>query len=574
MKIEVKSLARVEGHGGILVEIVNGKIKNVNFKIFEGPRLIETLTIGKTPEENISLVSRICAICTLSHRYASIRALERALNIKVPLKTKLTRTLMHLGEIIESHSLHVFFLSLPDLIKSSSAITMLNKYKEEIEIGLKIKKFGNSIMKCISGRIIHGENPVLGGFGKYPSEKELLSIKEQAENLLPHAIKIVEFLGSFSFPSFYEQETIFMALNPANNEFGFVGDTVLISTGEERSIEDYKNLTNEKTIPYSFARHSSYNGKSFSVGALARMNLLGERLENEAGKCFRKYYNSRWKKNPLFNVISQAIEIVYCLEKIPVLIDKIIGLKDPKIKKPAQLNGEATGAVEAPRGILYHHYRIENGLIAECDIITPTAQNLRDIEKYFRLAVENLTPEYNSDPAYLLETIARAYDPCISCSTHLVEVKNAKNKEWKKGLSNLFETNDFPVFIGLGNLNRGDDGAGIIIAKKLKNLGCKKIFLGEEFDKIASLIPKEKTIIFIDACDFASSPGEIGFFTLDLSEPNLISTHTRILDLLSPQIKKFHLLAIQPASLYFSSEISPPVSRAIAEIVKFLSLYI
>ena len=160
--IKISQIARVEGHGGITVVIDKNKVKDVQVEIYEGPRLIETLVIGKTIDESVSITSRICAICTISHRYAAIRSIERALNIKVPEKVTLLRTLMHLGEIIESHSLHVFLLALPDILGYPSAIAMVNEYEKEVISGLLLKKYGTSIMKLISGRKIHGENPIIG----------------------------------------------------------------------------------------------------------------------------------------------------------------------------------------------------------------------------------------------------------------------------------------------------------------------------------------------------------------------------------------------------------------------------
>jgi sulfhydrogenase subunit alpha len=423
MKIEVESLPRIEGHGGILVEMEGKKVTNVQFNVLEGPRLIEALTVGKTPQEDISLVCRICAICTLSHRYAAIRALERALDIKVPQKTQLTRTLMHMGEMVESHSLHIFFLSLPDLVNKPSVLAIYEQFRDEVAMALRIKKLGNLIMSTVSDRMIHGENPTMGGFGRFPSKEQLLDIKKETEELIPCGIKTIELLSTFTLPTFFESDTLYVALDPEDNKFGFVADRLILSDGEKMSIEDYKGLTNERVVPHSFAKRSLYKGKPFSVGSLARINLIGERLEGEAGKAFKKYYGPRWKTNPLFNIMAQAVELLFALEQIPPLVDQLLSMPDPEFVRPAKKDGEATGAVEAPRGTLYHHYRLKDGLIAATDIITPTAQNLDDIERYFKLAAENLPSDYKGEAKPILETIARAYDPCISCSTHLVEVR-------------------------------------------------------------------------------------------------------------------------------------------------------
>ncbi len=422
-KIKIDILSRVEGHGGILVTIDGNRVEEVKVNIYEGPRLIEQLLIGKDYKECLNIVPRICAICTLSHRYASIRALERALGVSVKKKVLLMRDLMLLGEIIESNALHVFVLALPDFFGFPSITEMLQEHREIIMTGLKIKEFGNLVMKTTSARMIHGENPIIGGFGKYPLNKELNEIKRKANELVPMAVNAVEFLSSVKVPNFCEgkEKITFMCLN-SGEEFGFVGDTVLISRGEERNVDEYENLTNERVVSHSYAKRCTYKEKTFTVGAIARVNLLGERLKGESFKYFKKMYNSRWEKNPLFNSYAQLLEILFVLEKIPSLIDEIKRFKNPEIEIPEKVSGRATGAVEAPRGTLYHHYDLENGIIIKADIITPTDQNLDEMERFLRIAAENLLKKSKKDIDSKLEMVVRAYDPCISCSAHLVKV--------------------------------------------------------------------------------------------------------------------------------------------------------
>jgi len=422
-KIKIDILSRVEGHGGILVTIDGNRVEEVKVNIYEGPRLIEQLLIGKDYKECLNIVPRICAICTLSHRYASIRALERALGVSVKKKVLLMRDLMLLGEIIESNALHVFVLALPDFFGFPSITEMLQEHREIIMTGLKIKEFGNLVMKTTSARMIHGENPIIGGFGKYPLNKELNEIKRKANELVPMAVNAVEFLSSVKVPNFCEgkEKITFMCLN-SGEEFGFVGDTVLISMGKERNVDEYENLTNERVVSHSYAKRCTYKEKTFTVGAIARVNLLGERLKGESFKYFKKMYNSRWEKNPLFNSYAQLLEILFVLEKIPSLIDEIKRLKNPEIEIPEKVSGRATGAVEAPRGTLYHHYDLDNGIITRADIITPTDQNLDEMERFLRIAAENLLKKSKKDIDSKLEMVVRAYDPCISCSAHLVKV--------------------------------------------------------------------------------------------------------------------------------------------------------
>jgi sulfhydrogenase subunit alpha len=425
-KIKIDLLSRVEGHGGILVHIDQDRVKEVEVRIFEGPRLFEQLLVGKTAGECLNIVPRICAICTVSHRFAGIRAHEKALGIQVKDKVKLTRLLMHFGEIIESNSLHVFVLSLPDFFGVPSLLHLLKDHQETVISGLKIKEFGNLVMRKTTARMMHGENAVIGGFGTYPTNRELDELSARAQELIPVAKSSIATLAKLPVPTFCQgkEDATFMCLD-SGEEFGFVGETVLISPREQRPVEEYKNLTNERVVSHSFAKRCRYGNKTFTVGALARINLLGERLSGDSLACFRQLYSAKWKRNPLYNNHAQLIEILYALEKIPVLVDRLKRLKNPPRVVPALSSGEATGAVEAPRGLLYHHYAVKDNLITRADIITPTDQNLDEMERSVLIAAKYLI---KSSPARIrdsLEMVVRAYDPCISCSTHLVRIERS-----------------------------------------------------------------------------------------------------------------------------------------------------
>ena len=424
-ELNVEALARVEGDGGITVTLDGNKVKSVTLDVHEGPRLIEQLVKGMKPEDDLTVIPRICAICTLSHRYSALRGLEKALGIVPPEKTQLTRELMMLGENVESNSLHTFLLALPDFLGYPSAIAMLNDYADDVKRALRLKKFGNHVMAVTSGRIVHGENPIIGGFGKYPNKKALEEIKLKSHELVPDAVRDVELFASLEYPAYSEAETVFMSVNAPKKQYGYAGETILISNGKEVNVEDYKKLTSERVVSHSFAKRSLYQDKPFTVGANARLINMGKRLDGQAADLFKEHYSDRWLKNPLFNNLAQAIEMLWSLEHMPDIVDRIAGLDDPAIVQPTRLTGSGTGAVEAPRGTLYHHYDVKDGLIESADIITPTAQNLDDIEKHMKLTAERMLAEDKNDEEVRLglEMVARAYDPCISCATHLVTLK-------------------------------------------------------------------------------------------------------------------------------------------------------
>jgi sulfhydrogenase subunit alpha len=421
-RISVEPLARVEGHGGIEVLIKDDRVKDVRVNIFEGPRLMEQLTIGKSPEEAVSITSRICAICFVSHRFSDIRAHEKALGITPSKRTKLLRKLAHYGEIIESNALHYYFLALPDYFNCSDIIEMTQRFPGVTKGALELKKYGNRIMEVVCGRRIHGENMRIGTFGMIPPATELDAMKTEALELLPRIEKGIELWGKVKIPSYMEEDTVFASVLPDDDDYGFVSDTIIVSTGDRFSADDYGALTNERVVPHSFSKRCRYRGKPYTVGALARMLNMSDRLSGQAADTFKKFYNEGWHRNPHYNNIAQAIEILFCLEHIPPLIDEIARSTDGK---PAQKNhsGTGTGVVEAPRGLLIHHYAIEDDRVTYADYVIPTTQNLDDMEKYMKTAAEYLLERKVKDIALPLEMIVRAYDPCISCSVHMVTVK-------------------------------------------------------------------------------------------------------------------------------------------------------
>ncbi len=420
-KINVEPIARVEGHGGITVVIENDQVKEVRFDILEGPRLFEQLVIGKTPEESVSISSRICAICFLSHRIAEIRAQERALDIKVGKKLALLRKLAHYGEMIESHSLHYYLLALPDYLGYPDAISMVKNFPQEVTGGLELKKYGNKVMEIVAGRRIHGENLTVGKIGRIPSDEELDWIKKRATELIPEIERGLAVWEKLDIPDYMEEEMTFASVWPEDGSYDFRADTIKISDGTTLPGDEYQKLSNERVVPHSFAKRCRYKGKPYSVGAQARMLIMKDRLDGKALEYFKKYYNERWHRNPHYNNVAQAIEILFCLEHIPELVDEI--KKTPwEDSTRGRNSGKGTGVAEAPRGLLIHHTEVEDGRVKYADYVIPTTQNLDAAELYMRNAVENLIKKGEEDLELPLEMIIRAYDPCISCSVHLVKV--------------------------------------------------------------------------------------------------------------------------------------------------------
>jgi len=571
--ISVDHLARVEGSGGISATIDGKVVTDVKFSIYEGPRLVERLTIGKTPEEVVNIAPRICAICSISHKYAALRAMENALSIKVPTKVSLLRELMHLGEMIESHSLHIYYLALPDYVGFPNAIAMASKFELEVKIALEMKEFGNHIMKTASARYIHGENPIIGGFGKFPTKEDLIWIRTRAIQFMPFVLKTVSLFCELDYPDCPEEDTVYACCHPEQNEYGFEGNEIILSTGEIINKDDYKSLTNEFVVSHSYAKHSRYRGKPYSVGALARINNLGEKLKGQAGKMYKKYFNSRWKRNPLFNNAAQALEILYAFERIPKVIDEMLKLSDPVIVNYNIKEAKGIGIVEAPRGLLIHSYEILDGLVSYTDIITPTAQNTEDIERYCYIAAQKLLEAGDEEKIKdRMELLVRAYDPCISCSAHMAEVKKAPEEDWRVRLDEIKEKGS-PIFIGVGNQNFSDDGAGIALALELRRKGVKYVFLEEEIKDKETLWKNSnyRCLIFLDALEFGEKPGKATLIPLSYVIQNIALSH-KFLPFISghisyKQLKNSYVLGIQPESIKEGRKISRPVRHTLEKVL-------
>lgn len=425
--IVIDHLCRVEGHGGITVNIKDGKVAEVNMDIFEGPRFFEPLVVGRAYDEVAPILMRICAICSASHTVASLMAVENAFGITVSSQTRLLRELLVHGGNIESHTLHLFCLAIPDFLGYPSAIALASDHLQEVKTGLELKKLGNTIQETIGGRAIHSVNAVVGGFGRLCTREELLGLREQLKRGLQQSIAAVDLVSGLQVPDFCTSPNIYAALLSDGPGYSLLGDKIALSTGEIKKVSAYKEICNEKVVAHSHAKQSWFHGKPFAVGALARVAINGERLYGEAEKAKVKLGLDKVSENLLYNNAAQAVEVIYSIERSIEIVDELLeaGIKEEEPVQVKLKSGTGFGAVEAPRGTLYHSYSFdEAGRLTEADVITPTAQNLANIEKDLRVSVENLIDQPKESIGPKLEMVVRAYDPCISCAVHLVKINS------------------------------------------------------------------------------------------------------------------------------------------------------
>lgn len=427
--ITVNHLARIEGHGGITVVLDGDAIERVEFDIFEGIRLFEGLVRGHTVSEIPAIVSRVCGICSHSHALTAVRTLEAALDLQVSRQTDRLRELAFHGCAIESHALHVFCLALPDFLGRASVLEIASADPEMVSMALRLKRLGNSIQEVIGGRSVHPVNYVIGGFGRLPSEPELLRLQKELALGLEDCTKAVAALRNVPIPAFADAPLQCAALAPDGDSY-FFGTQIRMDDGTLVPVQDYRSFTNEFVVSHSNAKHSLHNGTPYLVGALARLTLNGDRIDGLARAAWESLGPSVPCRNIVMNDIAQVIELVYSIEKAARIVDDLLleGIKDEPPVPYTVRAGQAAGAAEVPRGILFHQYAFDDeGRITAADVITPTAQNLAHAEGQFRLAVANASAAQVADNelAQRLQIMARAYDPCVSCSVHVLRAKPA-----------------------------------------------------------------------------------------------------------------------------------------------------
>jgi sulfhydrogenase subunit alpha len=423
--ITVDHLSRVEGHGGITVVLDGNQVREVQFDIFEGVRLFEGLVRGTSMEDVTGIVSRICAICSHGHSITSLLALENALTIEATPQTRRLRDLATHGSNIESHALHVFFLALPDLLGHPSVVSLAGVMPDAVKMALRLKKLGNTIQEIVGGRAVHPVNYVIGGFGKIPGVDDLLALRKDLQAGLSDCEQMLEVLSTVSVPNFVREPVRCAALLPDDEAF-FFGSTIGISDGQEVlriPVRDYRSLTNEHCVAHSHAKHSAHHGKSYMVGALARLTLNGSRVDRLARKAWEQLRLPIPSANIVTNNVAQAVELVFSVEQALALVNRLIddGIREesPVSYRPHACSGSA--ATEVPRGTLYYSYELdERGRVLSADVVTPTAQNLSNAEDQMRAVVRQTEGVSDSLLAQWLQIVARAYDPCISCSVHVI----------------------------------------------------------------------------------------------------------------------------------------------------------
>jgi coenzyme F420-reducing hydrogenase alpha subunit len=420
INIEVEHIARVEGHGNIHIQIEDNQLKECTWEVVETPRFFEVMMKGLSIDMAPLLAARICGICSISHALVSARAAENALGVEIPATAQKVRLLAKHAETLQSHTLHLFFLVAPDLVGTGSVIPIAQSHPRVLQIATGLKGYANQASDLIAGRTSHPMAIKVGGMTRVPRKSQLRKLLGQLESVLPYLNESLEFFMGISLPEF-ERETEFVSLR-GEGDYPYIGGDLVSSDGVTRREADYLAMTNEYLADFSTSKLCRLSRESLAVGALARFNNnyagLHPRAKDVAGELGLEPLDF----NPFHHNLAQLVECFHVAYESKEMIEDLIDsdISDYATQYQASA-GIGVGAVEAPRGILYHCLEInEQGIIQRADCVIPTGQNHANIHYDLQafvpeMAGQGLAADLISKQAQML---VRAYDPCISCSVH------------------------------------------------------------------------------------------------------------------------------------------------------------
>ena len=436
VKIDVHYLTRVEGHGNIVVDVKEGRLTKCEFQVIESPRFFESMLVGRSIWEAQHITSRICGICACGHSLASIRAAEDGLGIKPTEEVVTLRKLLLYTEILDSHILHIYVLVAPDLLGVKSIMPLLKTDKPIVEMALRMKRMSDYAGEVLSGRHIHPISYVIGGLTQLPSREGLEKLYKLMLESRKDTEDTVKIIKKLKFPEF-QRPTQYMSLTCENEYALYDGD--LVVNGKSRAKpKHYKQLFTETVLDYSRAKIATINNQPYAVGAISRFNNNFDQFNKKAKAAAKELGLKAPCHNPYLNTAIQLVEWVHCLEESIILMEKILkdGLDEKKIVTASWPKRSEIGkikykpntgisCVEVPRGSLFHEYSInDTGHITQANCVIPTNQNMGNLEEDMRQLVPQLIGKKTQEEITLdLEMLARSYDPCISCSTHLLDVK-------------------------------------------------------------------------------------------------------------------------------------------------------
>ncbi len=419
--LSVAGLARVEGEGAMHVHVAGGTVTGVQLEIYEPPRFFEALLVGRAYTEAPDITARICGICPVAYQMSACQAIEAASQSTVDGPIADLRRLLYCGEWIESHALHIYLLHAPDFLGYEDAVSMARDHRSVVERGLSIKKAGNELLTVLGGRAIHPVNVKVGGFYRAPSTAELRALVPALEKARDDALSTVDWVAGFEVPDFTHDHELLALVQPGT--YAIERGTPTTDRGLSFPVPAFEEYVIEEQVPHSTALHARLAGRGrYLTGPVARYTLSHEWLSPLAKEAAHRAGLGADCRNPFRSIAVRAVELVYALDEALRLIEAYQPPPRPSVEVPAR-EGVGYGATEAPRGVLFHRYRLAaDGTIASARIVPPTAQNQASIEDDLRRFVQDRLDLDDHRLTHDCEQAIRNYDPCISCATHFLEL--------------------------------------------------------------------------------------------------------------------------------------------------------
>jgi len=420
--IKVDYLARVEGEGALYAKVRDNQVKDVRLNIFEPPRFFEAFLRGRDFTEVPDITARICGICPVAYQMSAVHAMETACGVTVPEPIRQLRRLLYCGEWIESHTLHVYMLHAPDFLGYEGAIEMAADHGAAVEQGLKLKKTGNDIVNLLGGREIHPINVKVGGFYRIPRKREFTELKERLEWAREAALATVRFVAGLDFPDL-ERDYEFVSVQH-ETEYPFSDGRLVSNKGLDAPFSEFREHFEEVHVEHSTALHCQLKARgAYLVGPLARYSLGFDKLTPLAQEAAREAGLGTECRNPYQSIVVRSVEILYAVEEALRIVGDYVEPEAPAVEIVPQA-GVGCWATEAPRGMLFHRYRIaEDGSIQEAQIVPPTSQNQDSIEDDLRAVLAANLDMPEDALQWRCEQTVRNYDPCISCSVHFLKLE-------------------------------------------------------------------------------------------------------------------------------------------------------
>ncbi len=420
--IQVKALARVEGQGAVTLVLDGDKVVDAEVRILEPPRLFEAFLRGRDCTETPDITSRICGICPIAYMMSANSAVEDALGIRVGGTLRDLRRLLYCGEWIESHMLHMVMLHAPDFLRVPDVVALAKLHPERVEAALRVKKAGNAIVATLGGRSIHPVNVKVGGMYRTPRRSELEALLLELRAALGEAEQTLDWLATFDFPSF-ERDYELVALRH-ESEYPMMAERIVSTKGLDIEVRELEQCISEEQAPYSTALQSRLLARgAYKCGPLARFALNADRLSPRAAAAAARIGLLPSCRNPFRALVVRGVEVIHALDEAVHIIE---GYSPPPAPSVPYAMRAATGhgATEAPRGMLYHRYEVdERGIVQSARIIPPTSQNQRSMEEDLVALGPVLVNLSLEDATHEVERAIRNYDPCISCATHFLTLR-------------------------------------------------------------------------------------------------------------------------------------------------------